>query len=86
MQCLVIWDQSEGKFIRLNASAIRMHEPDETDNEFRTDVIAIEFISQSGDHILIYIYSCIYAFQLCVCTFDFRFVSFCLEFTRNCNS
>lgn len=27
------------------------HKPDETDNEFRTVVIAIEFISQSGDHI-----------------------------------
>lgn len=28
-----------------------LHEPDETDKEFRTVVIAIEFISQSGDHI-----------------------------------
>lgn len=29
----------------------KKHEPDETDNEFRTVVIAIELISQSGDHI-----------------------------------
>lgn len=28
-----------------------LHEPDEADNEFRTVVIAIELISQSGDHI-----------------------------------
>lgn len=28
------------------------HTPDDTDIELRTFVIAIEFISQSGDHIL----------------------------------
>lgn len=33
--------------------SILLHEPDETDNELRTVVIAMEFISQSGDHIFV---------------------------------
>lgn len=83
MQCFVIWDQSEGKFIRFNDSTL--HKPDETDNEFRTDVIAIEFISQSGDHILIYLFILVfmrfnYVSELLI------FVSFLLEFTCNFNS
>lgn len=34
-----------------NYGISQLHEPDETDIEFRTVVIAIELISQSGDHI-----------------------------------
>lgn len=39
-----------------NYEIFYLHEPDETDIEFRTVVIAIELISQSGDHILLLCY------------------------------
>lgn len=47
-------------FIKFNAfsagNLFQSHAPDETDMEFRTVVIAIEFISQSGDHIVLCVY------------------------------
>lgn len=38
------------------SNSICLHKPDEIDIELRTFVIAIEFISQSGDHIVKFCY------------------------------